>query len=71
MSKLKTMRRIKIGEGFRKRKYHQSTLYPVLRIEGVWLQDAGFLAGSNVYVFVENGKIVIKAEAETVIKERA
>ncbi len=60
-----TMRRLRICEGVRIRRYHQLTLYPILHLQGNWLHDAGFTKGSTVYLFVENGKIVMKLEPET------
>jgi hypothetical protein len=57
-----TMRRLKIQTNIRKKKYNSRTIYPTLRIEGNWLNEAGFTPDTNVIVIVEAGKIVIKPE---------
>lgn len=64
MSETITMRRLKIGDGVRQRKYKQLTIYPVIRLEGNWLQEAGFLPGQSVYLFVQDGKITLKTAPE-------
>lgn len=66
-----TMRRLTIGEGLRLRKYNQRTYYPQIRLEGLWLENAGFLPGQTVYIFVESGKIVLKAEPENSTEAKA
>lgn len=65
------MRRLTIGEGVRVRRYHQLTLYPILHLQGNWLHEAGFTKGSTVYLFVEDGKIVLKLEPETDTEAKA
>lgn len=59
-----TMRRLKIGDGMRERKYKERTIYPVIRLEGNWLQEAGFRPGESVYLFVQDGKITLKTAPE-------
>lgn len=59
-----TMRRLKIAVRVRSRRFHRPVIFPSIRIQGNWLKDAGFDPGSNVYLFVESGKIVIKLEPE-------
>jgi hypothetical protein len=66
-----TMRRLTIGTGYRPRKYRELTIYPILRLEGVWLENAGFLPNTLVYLFVEDGKITIKTEPEREIEKKA
>lgn len=66
-----TMRRLTIGAGIRPRKYHQKTVFPVIRLEGVWLEEAGFLPNTPIYLFVEDGKITIKTEPERKIEAKA
>jgi hypothetical protein len=65
------MRCLTIGEGIRVRKHNQRTYYPQIRLEGVWLEDAGFLPGSVVYLFVESGKIVLKSKPENETEAKA
>lgn len=65
------MRSLKIGEGLRLKKYNQRTYFPKIRLEGVWLEDAGFKPGQKVYIFIEAGKIVLKAEAENETEAKA
>jgi hypothetical protein len=66
-----TMRRLTIGEGWRKTTYRELKLYPVLHLQGNWLEDAGFTKGSTVYLFVEDGKIVLKLEPENETESKA
>lgn len=65
------LRVLTIGTGYRPRKYRQLTIYPVIRLEGVWLEQAGFLPNEPVYLFVEDGKITIKTKPEREIEEKA
>lgn len=65
------MRQLTIQEGYRKRKYRQHTKYPIIRLEGVWLEEAGFLPNTPVYLFVEDGKITIKSRPEREIEAKA
>lgn len=59
------MRCLTIQEGVRNLKYKpERTRYPIIKLEGVWLEDAGFLPNTPVYLFVEDGKITIKNKPE-------
>lgn len=66
-----TMRRLKIAMKVRARRFSRPTFYPSIRIQGNWLQDAGFDPGSTVYLFVESGKIVIRLEPENDTEAKA
>lgn len=37
-------------------------IFPALRLQGKWLQDAGFEPGQQVNVVVEQGRLVISPE---------
>jgi len=39
--------------------WNGSRCVPMLRIRGVWLEVAGFPAGSRVYVEIERGRLVL------------
>ncbi|MDD4515379.1 SymE family type I addiction module toxin [Massilibacteroides sp.] len=65
------LRILTIGTGYRPRKYRQLTIYPIIRLEGVWLEEAGFLPNTPVYLFVEDGKITIKTNPEREIEKKA
>ncbi len=66
------MRRLRISEGTRNLKYpNERTFFPIIKLEGVWLQKAGFLPGSVVYLFVEDGKITLKSQPETDFEAKA
>jgi hypothetical protein len=67
----KTLRSLTIGTGYRPRKYRKLTIYPIIRLEGVWLEEAGFLPNTPVYLFVEDGKITIKTKPEREIEKKA
>lgn len=72
MSKQMNMRRLTISGGTRNLKYgNERTYFPIIRLVGVWLQEAGFEPGEQVFLFVENGKITIKSKAETDIDAAA
>lgn len=67
-----SMRRLTIGQGIRQRKYKdEKTLFPIIKLEGVWLEEAGFLPNTPIYLFVEDGKITIKTEPERKIEAKA
>jgi hypothetical protein len=53
---INTRRRLKVEHcgDFAKRK-----TYPLVRIRGNWLRDAGFLPNSYVSVIIEQGKIIL------------
>jgi len=40
----------------------EETRYPSLRLQGKWLEQAGFLIGHRVAVEVEEGQVTIKAQ---------
>jgi len=65
------LRRKKIATGTRRSVYKELSLYPILNLEGNWLQDAGFTPGANVYVFVEDQKIILKMEPESELEKKA
>jgi len=56
------LRRLKVHTGIRCRKHNKKTVYPFLRIEGNWLQAAGFNPENHAYVIIENGCITIKLD---------
>ena len=68
MTKTAHLRRITVQRDVRRRKYGEKTEFPVIRIEGNWLSDAGFLPNSTAYIYVENGKITIKHQAPEALK---
>lgn len=47
---------------YRKTKYRNTTLFPVLRIDGNWLSKAGFPPHTQVYIHVQEGRIVINQD---------
>lgn len=72
MSKVVNMRRLTISGKTRNLTYpNERTYFPIIKLEGVWLQNAGFLPGQMVYLFIEAGKIVLKSQPDTDIEAKA
>ncbi len=65
------MRRLKVHKGIRCRKHNKKTIYPFLRIEGNWLQAAGFDPEKHAYVIIQNGCITIKLDSDVITPLRA
>lgn len=63
MGKHITMRRRTIQAGLRVAKStRKHTYFPILNIQGCWLQQAGFEPHTQVYIHVQQGRIVINNE---------
>jgi hypothetical protein len=72
MTKVINMRRLTISGKTRNLTYgNERTYFPIIKLEGVWLQDAGFLPGQKVYLFIEDGKITLKSQPETELESKA
>ena len=59
---MKQSRKLRIGEtGSRYSVYHYGTRHsvPQIRLQGKWLQEAGFNAGQDVTVVVEHGRLTV------------
>ena len=62
MGKQTTLRRRTVQAGLRINKFNSETFFPVLRIEGNWLAQAGFPPHTQVYIHVQQGRIVINQD---------
>lgn len=60
----RTLRRLRISADQRRRLYGEKTIYPVIRLQGNWLQAAGFTPGGSVYLFIEDGVIILKTAGQ-------
>ena len=68
-SDMKRSRKLKVCEtGSRYSVYHYGTRHsvPLIRLQGKWLRQAGFVAGNQVAIIVENGKLTVLAIREDV-----
>ena len=68
-SDMKRSRKLKVCEtGSRYSVYHYGTRHsvPLIRLQGKWLRQAGFVAGKQVAIIVENGKLTVLAIREDV-----
>jgi hypothetical protein len=59
---ISTLRKRTVQVGYRKTKSRNTTLFPVLRIDGNWLSKAGFPPHTQVYIHVQEGRIVINQD---------
>lgn len=66
-----TLRRLTIQEGVREKKYNERSYFPIIKIEGKWLEDCGFLPNTRVYLFVEAGKITLKCNPDREAEAKA
>ena len=65
--KIKEYRELKVGSFYN----YGSKESPMLRLQGLWLEDFGFKAGDPVLVKCENGKLIISLDHDReVAKER-
>lgn len=44
--------------------YCQQTVVPFLRVQGKWLEAAGFRVGDRVHVEVQPGRLIVTTEEE-------
>lgn len=52
-------RTIKVYGKFQRRRWKPDGFYPLITLSGKWVQDAGFAMGKQVFIKVENGKMII------------
>lgn len=57
---MEKIRNIKIQDKFEKRRWEDKWV-PSLRLQGEWLKEAGFTAGENCSIKVEQGRLTIIA----------
>jgi hypothetical protein len=63
MGKQVTLRRRTVQAGLRIAKHSRKhTFIPIINIQGCWLQQAGFMPHMQVYIHVQEGRIVINSD---------
>lgn len=53
---------IKVYGKFQKRKFKNDGFFPHISLSGQWVENAGFELGKQVFVTVENGRMIIENE---------
>ena len=57
---MKNVRHLKIERKWRMGQWQSSNTVAQIRLQGKWLEAAGFVAGSRVQVGIENGCLTIR-----------
>ena len=60
-------RKLKIHYKFRQRKYDTSII-PLIRLEGKWLENLGFKIGNEITVNQKINKLIITVKKNTIAK---
>jgi hypothetical protein len=58
----KKMRKIKIYGRFQRRETIKDGFVPHISLSGKWVEDAGFQLGKQVFITVENGRMILENE---------
>lgn len=61
-------RKVKISSVFRKRKWRVGSLFPYIRLQGAWIEKAGFEIGDNLEIEVAEGMLILMKCNKSVIK---
>ena len=74
MKRDRSLRVCETGDGYAIQHEGERNSVPMIRLRGKWLRQAGFIAGRDVTVIVERGRLVLLTTEERVetgaLKER-
>ena len=59
------LRDAELDSGTARGRYQPTTPIPLLRLQGRWLDEAGFVIGANVRVDVSAGRLVVEVTERT------
>lgn len=59
---MSNLRKLKVYAKFSKRSSFEQVATPQINLHGLWLKTAGFEMGKQIFVKVENGRLIIDSE---------
>ena len=60
MKRDRSLRVCETGDGYAIQHEGERNSVPMIRLRGKWLRQAGFIAGRDVIVIVEHGRLVLQ-----------